>query len=76
MAQLGTDEAIHKPLMVITNEPVAKAIIETAQAEVNALWKDAQLPKLVQFGKDNKGAHSHTLNGPAFNNAFSLKLLW
>ena len=54
---------------------MAKAIIETAQAEVNALRKDAQLPKLVQFEKADKGAHSHTLNGPAFKKAFSLKLL-
>ena len=71
----GTDEAIHKPLMMIANDPVAKAIIETAQANVDALWKDSQLPKLVQFEKDDKGAHSHTLNGPAFKRAFSLKLL-
>ncbi len=54
---------------------MVKAIIETAQAEVNALWKDAQLPKLVQFEKDNKGAHSRTLNRPAFKKAFSLKWL-
>ena len=71
----GTDEATHKTLMMITDDPVAKAIIEMAQAEVNALWNDAQLPKHVQFGKDDKGAHSHTLNGPAFKRAFSLKLL-
>ncbi len=71
----STDEAIHKPLMMITNNLVAKAIIETVQAEVNARWKEARLPKLIQFEKDEKGAHSHTLNGAALKKAFSLKLL-
>ena len=32
---------------------------------VNKLWKDANLPKFIQFGRDGQGAHSHALNGPA-----------
>ena len=28
--------------------------------------EQANLPKMIQFGRDNQGAHSHALNGPCF----------
>ena len=32
---------------------------------MNKLWKDAQLPAFIQWGKDGKGEeNSHALNGP------------
>ena len=41
-------------------------MIDTAKAKVNDLWAKAHLPKFIQFGKDDKGAHSHAMNGPTF----------
>ena len=60
------DEAVHKHLMVESTDPVVNEIIERKTIEINQLWKDANLSKFIQFGKDGKGAHSHALNGPAF----------
>ena len=65
-ANVLLDEAVHRHLMVDSPDPEVKAIIETAQSNINDAWKDANLPKYIQFGKDRQGAHSHSLNGPAF----------
>ena len=52
-----------------------QAIIATAQGKINPEWKDANLPKFIQFGKDKQGAHSHALNGPAFKAVWRHKTL-
>ena len=40
-------------------------MIASAKEKVNKLWKDAQLPAFIQWGKDGKGEeNSHALNGP------------
>ena len=65
-ANVLIDESVHKHLMVESNDPEVKEAIATAQATINKMWKDANLPKFIQFGKDSKGAHSHALNGPCF----------
>ena len=44
-------------------------ILEQTQAVVNKLWLDAKLPKLIQFGRDGQGAHSHSFNGPTLKKA-------
>lgn len=41
-----------------------EAIVEKTKERVNALWKEKQLPKFIQFGRDGKGENSHALNGP------------
>jgi hypothetical protein len=58
------DESVHKHLMVDSTDGEVKKKIEIAQENINKEWKDANLPKFIQFGKDNQGAHSHALNGP------------
>lgn len=60
------DESVHKHLAVAqtTTDKQVKATCETAQAAINAEWKAAGLPKFIQFGHDETGAHSHALNGP------------
>jgi hypothetical protein len=65
-ANVLLDEAVHKHLMVESSDPQVKKVIDAAQSKINALWKAAQLPKFIQFGRDKQGAHSHALNGPAF----------
>ena len=60
------DEAVHKHLMVESDDAEVKKTMEHAQALINKDWKDANLPKFIQFGRDNQGAHSHALNGPCF----------
>jgi hypothetical protein len=50
--------------MVESPDKDVMAVIEHAQAQVNTLWKSVYLPKLILFGKDSKGAHSHAVNGP------------
>jgi hypothetical protein len=40
-------------------------ILEVAQKQVNQLWKEACLPKFIQWGRDGQGSHTHALNGPA-----------
>lgn len=60
------DEAVHKHLMVESNDSEVKKTLATAQTLINTDWKNANLPKYIQFGKDNQGAHSHALNGPCF----------
>ena len=64
------DESVHKHLMVDSPDAEVKRAIEEAQAEINRMWKDANLPKFIQFGKDGQGAHSHALDGPSFKAAF------
>ena len=71
------DEAVHKPLELgyESKEPGVKETCARVQNKVNDLWKKANLPKLIQFGKgkDSKGkdsAHSHALNGPTFKKAW------
>ena len=58
------DESVHKHLMVDSPDAEVKRAIEEAQAEINRMWRDANLPKFIQFGKDGQGAHSHALDGP------------
>lgn len=65
-ANVLLDEAVHKHLMVDSPSPEVKKIIADAQEQINALWKAASLPKFIQFGRDQQGAHSHALNGPCF----------
>ena len=65
------DEAVHKHLMVESTDTEVKKTLETQQALINTLWKDANLPKYIQFGRDNQGAHSHALNGPCFEKVWS-----
>jgi hypothetical protein len=60
------DEAVHKHLMTESKDQEVKLAITTAQESINTLWKAANLAKFIQFGRDGKGAHVHTLNGPAF----------
>ena len=65
-ANVILDEGIHKHLMIDSPDAAVKKVIATAQSNINKLWKEANLPKFIQFGKDTQGAHSHALNGPAF----------
>ena len=65
------DEAVHKHLMVESTDAEVKKALETAQAAINKLWKAANLPKYIQFGRDGQGAHSHALNGPCFEKVWS-----
>ena len=62
------DEAVHKHLVACeeSKDKQVQATGREAQAVINKEWKDANLPKYIQFGKDDKGAHSHALNGPCF----------
>ena len=65
------DEAVHKHLMVESTDAEVKKTLEIAQAAINTLWKAANLPKYIQFGRDGQGAHSHALNGPCFEKVWS-----
>ena len=49
-ANVLLDEAVHKHLMVDSPDPEVKAIIATAQAQVNKLLKDANLPSSYSSG--------------------------
>ena len=62
------DEAVHQHFMSCSKSPDPAVVEkgERVQAKVNQMWKDAHLPKFIQFGKDAQGEHSHALNGPAF----------
>ena len=60
------DESIHQHFMNDSPDKEVQAELASAQAAVNKLWADAKLPKFIQFGKDDKGSHSHAVNGPAF----------
>lgn len=50
-----------------SNDPEVKKTGESAQSDINSMWKAESLAKFIQFGKDGKGEHTHTLNGPAFD---------
>ena len=66
------DESVHKHLALgadSTNKEVQR-VCAHAQATVNQLWRDANLPKHIQFGKVDGKELEHALNGPAFNKAF------
>ena len=65
------DEAVHKHLMVESTDAEVKKTLEIAQAAINTLWKAANLPKYIQFGRDGQGAHSHALIGPCFEKVWS-----
>ena len=65
------DETIHQHLIVESPDPEVQAELESAQKDVNEDWANQNLPKFIQFGKDNQGAHSHALNGPAFEAVMS-----
>lgn len=65
-ANVLLDEAIHQQLIVESPDKEVQAQLASTQAAVNKLWSGAALPKFIQFGKDDKGSHSHALNGPAF----------
>ena len=69
------DEIVHRHLCVDSSDAEVKQIIETAQKAINTLWKEAHLPKFIQFGKDKQGEHSHALNGPAFKAVWRHKTL-
>lgn len=70
-ANVLIDEAVHQHLMVQSPDPDVMEVLATAQENVNKRWKDANLPKFIQFGRDKQGAHSHALNGPAFKAVWS-----
>ena len=59
-------EAIHRHFLVDSPDAEVMATLQSTQAAINKLWKEAHLPKFIQFGKDGQGEHSHALNGPAF----------
>jgi hypothetical protein len=65
------DEAVHKHLVVESTDAEVKKTLAAAQEAINKLWKDANLPKFIQFGRDGQGAHSHALNGPCFEKVWS-----
>ena len=64
------DESIHQYFMNDSPDKEVQAELASAQVAVNKLWADAELPKFIQFGKDDKGSHSHAVNGPAFKAAW------
>eukprot|EP00966_Prymnesium_polylepis_P238191 5508531-Prymnesium_polylepis.1 len=61
--------------MVESPDKKVMDILEQAQAEVNKLWMDANLPKVIQFGRDGKGAQGHALNGPTLKDVLRLPRL-
>ena len=60
------DEAVHKHLVACeeSTDNEVQAVGREAQGKINKEW--VNLPKLIQFGKDDQGHHSHALNGPCF----------
>lgn len=60
---------MHQHLIVETLDEEVIDILKAAQSKVNELWAAQKLPKFIQFGKDDKGCHSHALNGPAAKEA-------
>ena len=59
------EQAIHRHLIVEGKSASIQKMIASAKEKVNKLWKDAQLPAFIQWGKDGKGEeNSHALNGP------------
>ena len=69
------EEAVHKPLVFgfESKSPQVVAVCTKAMDEVNKLWADAKLQRLVQFGRKDGGKgdqHSHALNGPSFKKAW------
>ena len=58
-------QGVHRHLIVEGKSASIQKIIASAKEKVNKLWKDAQLPAFIQWGKDGKGEeNSHALNGP------------
>ena len=58
-------QAVHQHLIVESPSPEVMSIMAEAQTKINTLWREAHLPKFIQFGRDAKGAQNHSLNGPA-----------
>ena len=58
-------QVLHQHFVVDSPSKVVMDTLASAQAKVNQLWKDALLPKFIQWGRDGQGAHSHALNGLA-----------
>ena len=42
---------------------------------INTMWEDANLPKYIQFGKDERGVQNPACDGPTINKAMATKLL-
>jgi len=57
-------QAVHEHLRIETPDKEVEAVIASVRDTVNAMWRAKQLPKLIQFGCDGKGEHTHSLNGP------------
>ena len=74
-ANVLLDESVHQFLVIDAENPAIAAEQKVVMADVNAMWQQAHLPKFIQFGKDDKGAHSHALNGPAFKMVMRSDLL-
>jgi len=57
-------QAVHEHLKIESPDKEVEAIVESVKNRVNVMWKEKQLPKFIQFGRDGKGENSHALNGP------------
>ncbi|KAL1508286.1 hypothetical protein AB1Y20_004400 [Prymnesium parvum] len=58
------NEPVHEHLKIESPDKEVEAIVESVKNRVNVMWKEKQLPKFIQFGRDGKGENSHALNGP------------
>ena len=57
-------QAVHQHLIVESPDKEVMQVIQRTTADINALWKSVYLPKVILFGVDEKGQHSHACNGP------------
>jgi len=55
---------VHQHLIVESPDKEVMQVIQRTTADINALWKSVYLPKVILFGVDEKGQHSHACNGP------------
>ena len=59
-----TPQSIHQHFVVDTKNEEVLSVLRAAQTSVNELWHNANLPKYIQFGKDDRGTQSHAADGP------------
>ena len=55
---------MHQHFVIETKDTEVREILEVTLREVNELWHNANLPKYIQFGKDERGVNSHAMDGP------------
>ena len=66
------DESINQYLAIRPNDSKSiKQLKEQTQAELNARWKKAHLPKFIQWGEDGKGSKFSQMNGPTIRRVFA-----